>query len=230
MINGLSLATLVFALCGLSQNKEYVQYGNYDLQNASIAKPSENGRPGRVDMDLVERVLDDLATHARSYPPRFESQAERIRAERDVKMLAFMFDTIAAEDNVQTDILLKAGSLNSIGHNLDIEGSDHKAVDFFERLLKREPNHALGNFYYGVFLASTAAKQGESLKYLEKAVQLGVKDARFSLGLAHLILGDRAKSIEHLEVYAQEHPNDDQVKRLIEDIKAGKIESKKDEE
>jgi hypothetical protein len=40
-------------------------------------------------------------------------------------------------------------------------------------------------------------------------------------------LGDKRKSLEYLEAYAQNNPDDEKTKRLIEGIKSGRVEVKR---
>lgn len=61
------------------------------------------------------------------------------------------------------------------------------------------------------------------MKYLEKAYRLGVEDSAYTLGLAYLGLGDKRKALEYLEAYAQNNPDDEKAKRLIEGIESGKV-------
>jgi hypothetical protein len=70
-------------------------------------------------------------------------------------------------------------------------------------------------------------RQKESVKYLEKAYHLGIEDAAYTLGLVHLILGDKHKSLEYFEAYVRSNPDDESAKRLIERITSGKVEVKR---
>jgi len=224
MIRVLLVSIVAMVAATVAQESRYKEYGKYDLRDALMTKKADDGKDEHgLDMVMVSKVIDDLATHAKNYPPTFRSEDERTRAERDAKILVYLLDMIAAGDEVEAGILLMAGFVNAIGHNLDIEGSAEKATAYFERLLKREPDHPMGNFHYGVFLASTAAGQKKSLPYLEKALKLGVENAGFSLGLAYLMLGEKAKSLEYLESYSEKNPDDQGAKEIIEAIKSGKI-------
>jgi TonB family protein len=225
MLKQLLVITVVLTCAAAQSPKGYVEYGDYDARKCLKATKSEGGNE-QLDLKCVDEIMDDLAKRAKGYPPSFRSDKERKRAERDVRLLAAMFDPIVAKDDAEVEMLLRAGFLNSMGHNLDIEGSAEKAINYFERLLKKEPDHVKGNYLYGIFLAATATKHKESVKYLEKAYRLGVVDAAYALGLVHLVLGDKRKSLEYLEAYAQNNPDDEKTKRLIEGIKSGRVEVK----
>ena len=226
MLKHLLVSTVILTCAAAQPQKGYVEYGDYDARKCLKVAKAEDGKES-LDLKCVDGIMDDLAKRAKGFPPQFRSKKEQERAERDVKMLSAMFAPIAAKDDAEVEILLRAGFLNSMGHNLDIEGSAEKAINYFERLLKKEPDHVKGNYLYGIFLAATAAKQKESVKYLEKAYRLGVEDAAYTLGLVHLILGDKQKSLEYFEAYVRSHPDDERSKSMIERIKSGKVEVKR---
>lgn len=222
MLKYLLVITAVLTCVAAQPQKGYVEYGDYDARKCLKATKSEDGKE-QLDLKRIDEIFSDLAKHAKAYPPRFQSKEERARAERDVRLLSAMFDNIAAKDDAEAHILLRAGFLNSMGHNLDIEGSAQKANNYLQRLLKKEPDNVTGNYYYGIFLAAIPGIRKESVKYLETALRLGVEDATYTLGLVHLGLGDKRKSLEYLERYAQNNPDDEKAKRLIEGIKSGKV-------
>jgi tetratricopeptide (TPR) repeat protein len=136
-----------------------------------------------------------------------------------------MLDVLIKAPTVNLDLLLRAGFLNSIGHNLNIAGSGEKTTAIFQRLLTTSPSHPQGNYMYGTFLAS-ANRPKEALPYLEKALSVGVIDAAYAIGMAYLILGDKNKALENLEGYKRRKPSDGNVDRLIDAIRNGKIEVK----
>jgi tetratricopeptide (TPR) repeat protein len=223
MLKQILISAVVFGIASMAQENGYKPYGNYDLRNSLIAQKSAGGNVEyRIDKKLISQVLDDLTAHAKDYPTKFRSKEERARAVRDAKKLQSVFDTLASKDDTDTQILFTAAILNGLAHNLDIEGAAQKAVIYYERILHREPENPKGNYYYGTFLAS-ASRPKESLPYLEKALKLGVEQAGFSLGMAHLTMGDEAKALEYLESYSKRNPSNKEAKQLVENLKAGKI-------
>jgi tetratricopeptide (TPR) repeat protein len=226
MLKHLLVITVVLGCAAAQPQKGYVEYGDYDARKCLKVAKAEDGKES-LDLKCVDGIMDDLAKHAKGFPPSFRSKEEKGRAERDVKMLSAMFAPIAAKDDAEMEILLRAGFLNSMGHNLDIQGSAERAINYFERLLKKESDHVKGNYYYGGFLAAIPNRQKESLKYLEKAYQLGIEDAAYTLGLTHLILGDKNKFLEYFEAYVRSNPDNESAKRLLENIKSGKGEVKR---
>ncbi|MEM7204344.1 MAG: hypothetical protein AAF628_29060 [Planctomycetota bacterium] len=203
----------------------YVDYGDYDLRRLLIVE--EDAELGlethRPNLELADRVLRDLERHAGEYPPFFARETERIRAERDLRMLAVVFDLLAERPDAEPGVLLRAGRIAALGHNLDVPGSAERATRHFETLLEVAPDHALGHFHYGLFLVSTATGHRDSLAHLQKALDEGVTDARYALGLAYLLLDDREASLEHFEVYAQQRPGHGRTRVLIRAIRAGTV-------
>ncbi|MEZ5990616.1 MAG: hypothetical protein R3F30_16180 [Planctomycetota bacterium] len=210
--------TLALAFFLVPQGNGYQAYGDYDLSAVIKPKQVEGGETEyRVDLALVIKVMEDLASHARDYPTRFQGVDEKARAIRDARILGHLFDVIAAKDDAKTEVLFMAARLRSMAHNLDVEGASDKAIEAYERLLKREPKHPQGNWYYGMFLGSTATMQNKAFPYLEQAYDLGIEEAGFSLGVLHLMF-----SIRYLEGYLAHHPKDERTRRLLEAARSGK--------
>jgi tetratricopeptide (TPR) repeat protein len=210
-----------------SRSTDYRPYVRHDLSKAMTINDGAAGKKTvSIDLRVVAAAVDDLSRHARDYPPKFREQEERVDAEQDAKSLSQLFDLLTGPegDEVGVHVLLLAARLESIGHNLEIKGAAARAVRHFERLLAREPDHAEANLRYGGFLAGTATRQKDSIPYLEKALRLGEEGARFTLGMAHLMLRDQDRALEHLEEYAKRHPGHTTTLELIAAIKSGRIE------
>jgi Tfp pilus assembly protein PilF len=134
-----------------------------------------------------------------------------------------LFEILAADDDARTELLLKAAFVDHIAHNLDIKSAAQKSIQNYERALKREPNNAQANLSYGIFLAGAGMPGEKTLPYLEKALKLGADDARYTLGLVHLSLGDKEKAREYLEAYLKTRPQDERAKQIIDAIDSGNI-------
>jgi tetratricopeptide (TPR) repeat protein len=200
-------------------------YGPHDPMQILLTKETATGKTHALDTQYLERILDDLSAHALNYPPRFDTPEDRKRAERDVKLLAKMLGFLTEKPNPHPEILLRAALVNSIGHNLDIPGSAEKAASLYRKLLATAPSHPRGNYLYGLFLDG-AAKPAESLPYLEKALAAGVNDAAYTLGLAHLSLGNKAKAIAYLEEYQRRVPGNPNTAQFIDAVRNGRFEIK----
>ncbi|MEJ2655264.1 MAG: tetratricopeptide repeat protein [Acidihalobacter sp.] len=217
---------LVLSLLLTASFAQAAEYGHYDPKRLLSVSETASGKHYRFNLGYLDQVLRDLSAHARNYPPRFDSPQGRQRAVEDVKRFARMLDILVNTPRPNTQILARAGYLNSIGYNLDVPGSGEKAIAIFEKLLAATPSDPRANYLYGSFLAN-AQKPRQALPYLEKAYAGGMADAAYTIGMAYLSLGNREKGLEHLEIYKRRNPDDTRVGRLIEAIRAGKIRSGK---
>ncbi len=213
--------SLLFA-CSLAQAKGY---GSYDPQRMLTVSETPTGKTYGLDTKYLDQMLDDLDLHAKNYPPQFDTLQDQQRAIQDAKILSGMLDILLNEPSPKPDMLLRAGYLNSLGHNLDIPGSAEKSSAIFQRLLAVSPSDPRANYTYGTFLAGIG-KFKEAIPYLETATAAGVKEAPYTLGMTHLSLGDKEKALENLETYRQRSPNDGNVSKLIDGIRNGKVELK----
>ena len=201
------------------------EYGNYDGRRVLTVIESPSGKRGGIDLPYLDSILNDLAAHARNYPPTFDSDADRGRATRDAGMLADMLDVLVKDPTVAPEILFRAAFVNGIAHNLNIRGAAEKASSIYQRLLVIAPDHARTNYNYGAFLAGTG-KFRDGIPFLEKAWAAGVVEASYSLGMVYLSLGDKVKALEHLENYRARAPAGAEVSKLIDAIQSSKVETR----
>lgn len=204
------------------------EYGHYDLQKILVASPTSEGNAYAVDMQYLDQILNDLASHALSYPTRFDTPQDKQRATTDVKTISAIFDILLDRPEPDAGLLRRAGMFYSIGHNLDIADSAHKADTTFQRLLSNFPDDPQGNYMYGNFLAGSGQSQ-KAVPFLEKALSLGITDANYSLGLNSLMLGDTPKALTYLQRYQQQNPDHPHIADLIEAIQEGRYEMKTEE-
>lgn len=219
-------ALVVFSLLCVFSFAEAKEYGNYNLKHSLkkiiTVSDASTGAHTSVHLDYLDQILTDLSLHARNYPPTFDTPQDKARAVEDVKTLSVLLEILVNGPNPHPELLLRAGLLNSIGHNLDIPGTADEAKLLFQKLLATSPSDPRANYHYGTFLAG-AAKSREALPYLEKALSAGVGDAAYSIGMAYLILGDKQKALSNLEAYQQHRPNDEPLAKLIDDIRNGQF-------
>jgi hypothetical protein len=122
-----SIALALFAV--LAQAKEY---GHYDIRSIFSLSEAPGGQHSvTFNLPALDQILDDIGSHAEGYPPHFDSIEDRQRAEHDVSGIAQLLDPLAGNFSGNSELLLRLGYLHTLGHNLDIAGSDKKAVDAF---------------------------------------------------------------------------------------------------
>lgn len=202
------------------------EYGNYDAKRLMGATETPSGKKFSFNAAYLDQILNDLSAHARNYPAQFDSPQDRQRAVQDVKTVSGMLDILTGGANPSPAILVRAAYLNSMGHNLEIAGSAQKADALFRKLLAAQPADPRGNYMYGTFLSS-AGKPGDALPYLEKALSAGVSDAAYTIAMTHLALGQKDEALKSLADYKRSNPGDADTDKLIEAIRSGKIELKK---
>lgn len=202
------------------------EYGHYDIKSiVSPSKAPDGQQSVTFNLRLLNQVLEDLGAHAGTYPPSFDSNDDRHRAESDVMGIANLLDPMASSFARSPDMLLRLGLLHTIGHNLDLSESDSKANAAFKALLALSPDDPRGNLRYGMFLAGTT-KVAEAVPYLEKAKSLGILVADYPLGIAYVALGDKTKALENLQSYSQRVPSDENAIKMIEALREGNVEMK----
>ena len=199
----------------------------YSLDDAFQKRTDQTGRERHsIDSEIIDYYLNRIASHARSYPPSFESAAQRREVGLKLRLLIDVLGIVADDDS---ELMLRYAFAQSMGHNLDFEGSAAEAVGAFEKFLQAQPDDRRGNYRYGMFLAST--KHGQrACPYLEQALAAGEEAARYTLGLLELQFGDREKGLRLLEQYTQNAPENIHARRMLTAAREGKLSFQKSQE
>lgn len=217
---------LAFLAVLVTSNASAREYGNYDPKRLLTVSETPAGKKYGFDGAYLDQMLSDLSAHAKNYPPQFDTPQDKQRATQDVKSLSGMLDILINVPTPNPELLVRSGHVNSMGHNLDIPGAAEKANSIFQRLLAAVPSDPRGNYMYGTFLAGVG-KPKEAIPYLEKALAVGVVDAAYAIGMTYLSLGNKEQALKNLEDYKQRKPSDGNVDKLIDAIRNGKIEFKR---
>ena len=190
-----------------------------------VAKADTAGAAPKAVSEWAEfdAVLDRVAAYAKYYPPTFADAAERAKIEGELRtLLAKLAEALKTRPD-EPALLFRDGFANAMGHNLDLRGCADRAMKSYTRLLALQPENGNAHFYFGGFLASTAAHQKASIAHLRKALELGVTDAHYTLGFALLSQGDKDGALEQLREYSRLNPSDGKAKELIEHINKGEV-------
>jgi tetratricopeptide (TPR) repeat protein len=215
---GLAIA---MALCLSGASPAFAKsYGDYDI--LKVLKKTDNPPGGSVDLVYVDAIMDDLRTHADSYPTRFDSAADQAKAKRDVLGLIGILDVLAKAPDVHVNVLIRLGVLGHIGYNLEIPDIGSSAQLYFAKALTLQPEHPLANYRMGLFLAQSN-QMPMAVNFFENAKRLGYKSALYSLGLAYMSLKQTDKALENLTAYQALYPNDPNVPKFIKAIKQGNV-------
>jgi tetratricopeptide (TPR) repeat protein len=195
-------------------------YGDYEL--GRILEKNETGQGGRLNVGYINTIMEDLRTHAESYPTHFDTPNDQVRARRDVLQLTGLLEILGQDANAPIDILLRLGVLGHMGYNLEMPRMGDVAKTYFAKALQAQPDHSFANYRMGLFLAQ-ANQLPQALPFLEKAKRLGYKAALYSLGMTYLSLQDTAKALENLNAYQALYPQDQRTAQIIQAIQQGKV-------
>lgn len=192
----------------------------YSLEEALQVRTDQTGRERySLNREVIGYYLSRIASHARAYPPSFESDAQRRDVSEKLRQLIDVLGVVAAN---HPELMLRYAFAQSMGHNLDFAGSAREAIRAFETLLKADPDHRRANYRYGMFLASTAQSM-QAFPYLEKALEAGEEDARYTLALLELEHRDRDRGLRLLEQYTLNVPENLHALRMLAAAREGRL-------
>lgn len=213
----------IFCIITLNSNITWAKgYGEYDVKKSLTITNTKDGSKYGLDFQYIDLVINDLALHAKNYPPKFDSNADQKRAINDAGILSGILDVIVNSPIESPELLERTTLLNSIGHNLDISGAAQKADRDFKRLLELLPDDPKSNFTYGAFLGNTN-RGGEALAYLNRSIRNGGTDAYYALGMAYLTMNNSKLALHNFEQYRKHNPKDKGLSKIIDAIKTGNI-------
>jgi tetratricopeptide (TPR) repeat protein len=180
-----------------------------------------DAKAAAFDQASAEKFINELAPHARYYPPQFESTAQR---EQMLAQLREMLPSINAASDLDPEdprlLFLKAFA-NSMGHNLDLSGCGQLAMRTYGELIALRPQFRQAYYYFGGFLAGTKFFAA-SIPYLHRAIQLGETDAHYTLGIVYLMQKDARAAVAQLKAYLLKNPDDAIALKLVTAIENGK--------
>ena len=166
-------------------------------------------------------TLNEVAPHARSYPPKFSTPVERATAEEHLKILLRQLDKISDRYPDDKEILFIKGAANAMGHNLDYPGCADKAMAAFDRLLTIDPDNRRALYEYGGFLSGTTLLD-KAIPYLERAIQQGEGRAHYTLAYTYVEKGELQNALPEFEAYLKIDPENATAKKFVSDIRGGK--------
>jgi len=174
-----------------------------------------------VRLSDLNATLNEIAPHARSYPPKFSSPEERVQTEARLKAFLAQLDKISDRYPDDEDILFIKAAANAMGHNLGYPGCADKAMAAFDRLLAIDPNNRRALYEYGGFLSGTTLMD-KAIPYLDRAIQLGEGRAHYTLAFVYLKKRDLQRALPEFEAYLKADPENATAKKFVADIRSGK--------
>ena len=189
------------------------------------------------DGGAAEKIRKDLAEHAGEYPPKFDNEADRKRAEKDAVTLAGLYSGLL-EQKIVTEkqpeqyrsVLHSIARLSWIAHNLDVPNAAAYADQHYRMLLAVVPQKQRAGMQgeYGGFLASIGQTDA-AVKMLNEAVQGGSERSRLPLGMALLSQGKKSESLKQLRIYVKKYPEDKRAAQLVDAVENDRFEVRRAE-
>lgn len=204
-------------------SKPGVVHWHYALKDTVTTQTGPDGKTTQqLNVPVVDDLLQTIAHYAGNYPPQFDNDAERADVSDRLTSLIVLLATADSGAPANVEVLRREAFAFNLGCNLHLRNSCDKAADTYQRLLAMTPDDPAANYLYGVFLGGTTSRQRDSIPYLDKALQLGVKQAGFTLATVYLMLGDKDKAISYMQAYSADFPDDPNAKQFIAAVRSGK--------
>lgn len=170
--------------------------------------PGSRGLRFAVNAAKLKALVDDLAVHAQCWPVRFADEQQRAAAAADADNAAKLVGLANAGRGDDVPMLVLAGRLAAIQHDLEQPSADVAAETCFRRALTFDPKHAEANLFYGVFLAGSAVRLADARARFEAVAAQGEPRAWQHLGAVHLLTGDRREALRAFAEHLQTKPGD----------------------
>jgi tetratricopeptide (TPR) repeat protein len=181
---------------------------------ASGAFPSPPATVPEDDPDLVT-----LRAVADSFPPRLDGDAARARAVALFESLETRLLAAVAAAPADYELRTRLGDLYRMGHNLDIEGADDKAVQRLREAIGLAPEKAEARALLGIqYTGSGHPVEGE--RELRAALPLANADVlpavQIALAFSCYQQGKFADSARYAGEYLKTHPDSPMAKGIFE--------------
>ncbi|MDE2434587.1 MAG: tetratricopeptide repeat protein [Burkholderiales bacterium] len=184
---------------------------------------------GTVEVNVrssdIDKSLDQIAAHAKSYPPTFDSAKQRDDTIAQLKQLLILLEAGVSSNPNSKELLFRLAFANAMGHNLDLPGADRMAIDAYEKALKIDPDDGKINFFYGAFLSSTKLLD-RSPPYLRKAIAKGIPDAHYTLGFVYFNQGRKEDALVEFKEYLKADPLNKTAQTMVSEIESGQAKIK----
>lgn len=222
------LLILILIVSNFAAAEPYREYSLEQLENLFTLK--EEGDQNTIDINTPELIemTESLEKHAVSYPAKFDNNADKKLALRDVVYLTGVLDILSS--NIEKDIVLLDLTLrlNNVSYNLDAqpELAYERLLKAADAIFKLEPDNIETHYRLGYFLAASN-HTAEAIPHLQKAAESDVINANYALAMIYLSEENFDKALEYLTIYKEKAPENEQVDKLIEAIKNGEIEIEK---
>ena len=159
-----------------------------------------------LNIQLVDNVLSDLDSVAGNYPPRFDNDADQLRAIAEAgqlnRFLQGVIDVKAVTPKQTTEyvnILYRLARINAMAHNMDVPDAAPIADGYFQKIiaqLKNKPKEkARIQGEYGAFLVSSN-RVNHAIPLLQQAIIRRGYQRAFAVGHRLFNAGQQSRSGE----------------------------------
>ena len=224
------IKNIVFGLAILATSLLAEPYKAYS--NGDVMKPKEDGSNGTaLDIRKLYEYTDALCAHACSYPLVFDNEEEAEQAYNDSGLMASVFDyinkeVISTNKDIDTkdkvEFYDKFAQIYVSQHNFDVLGAKEKADALYEKMLSIDNNNTDIMCKYGEFLLNSSRAEKAS-EVLNKARELGSKQAYFGLAISELMNNNKDKDMEYLEIYCEEFSDNEHANSILSGLKSGDL-------
>ncbi len=175
-----------------------------------------------LDVSSIDAFIDDVKPNVRHYPPNFPNPTQKYNATEHIKKYVDELKDYATDPNASYEVLIRSATLNGMARNLD-QGSEYavRGNEHVAKALKIKPNDLEANVLYGILLSEGGAFK-TSLKYLNKAVEMGSVEAEQTIAQSDLMNDKKQQALSRLQKLQAQNPDNKQIADQIAIIEGGK--------
>jgi hypothetical protein len=173
--------------------------------------------------EKVTKFVEWVEPYVHEYPPEFKDEAQKKQITDALRKVADEIQKMDVTTMSDVEMLTTLGYILAMGHNADLRTA-LKTHMFFQRAITLDHDHRRANYLYGMFLMNTQKYHFDSLLYLQKALNLGERDAQYYIALLYYEKGDRGKAVDEMSDYTKATPNARIAEKVLKEMIEGTLE------
>jgi hypothetical protein len=195
----------------------------YQLSDVVVDRKDAEGKPShQLNIEVLDYFLHTIAAYAAGdrTPPSVSARDDIFNKLTRLTALLAELDHGASTD---VNIVRREALAYDTAAQFGFGGASEKADALYRQLLAQDSDEPGTNLLYGSFLARTDKTRDQGITYLQKAVQLGVKQANYTLGVAYVTEDKKPEALTALRQYTLDFPKDERAQRLLAAVKSGDV-------
>ena len=195
----------------------------YPLSAVVADQKDADGKPTHaLNIQVLDYFLHAIAAYASGdrLPP---SEAAKDDILNKLTRLTALLVELDQGPSTDVNVIRREALAYDIASQFGFGGAAEKADGLYKRLLDQDPDEPGTNLLYGGFLARSDASRERSIPYLQKAVQLGVKQANYTLGVVYVTENKKPEALAALRQYTHDFPKDQRAQHLLDSVKSGDV-------